>query len=193
MITAQDAFRVLGIEVSTEDELDRIDETVVKRQYRKLALKLHPDKNRDDANAQQKFNQLKIVYDMMMSESKRFEFIQMIRASLQRKIERAEKDVDKRRLAEDLERRESEWASVQSEKADSRAMRARHRYLIEELQAKRDEAKRQSGRFSSTVTGGPDDSNMSLEYWINFGLNEDLETRRQKMERFSNFISKKLG
>lgn len=192
----EEAFRLLGIETSSESDFDGITESFVKRQYRKLALKLHPDKNKDDANAEVRFNQLKMAHDIMMDESTRKEFTQSMKAHFQRMKEREGRDADKRKFAEDLERRESEWMSTNIDRVDVERFRARHRALIEELQSKRDAARIQMQRAGgSSLTGftsGPDDTNMSLDYWLNFGLNEDPEMRRTKMERFSQFIAQKL-
>jgi molecular chaperone DnaJ len=43
----------------------------VKRAYRKLAVKFHPDKNPDDARAEDKFKELGEAYDVLMDEEKR--------------------------------------------------------------------------------------------------------------------------
>ena len=197
-LTAQDAFRILGIECKKEEELTSVDESTVKRQYRKLALKLHPDKNKNDPNAEQKFNQLKVAHDLMMQPDKRQEFVLVMKAVFQRDKERESRDVVTRKFAEDLERRESEYLHAQTGKADSGILRARHRRLIEELQARRDEAKREINKLRpgsgsvSTVTGGPDDTNTNLDYWLNYSLNEDEESRKTKSEKFSKFIAQKL-
>jgi curved DNA-binding protein CbpA len=197
-LNAADVFRTLGIEFKSEQDLESIDDSTVKRQYRKLALKLHPDKNKNDPNAEQKFNQLKAAHDLMMQADKRQQFLLVMKAGFQRQKEREARDVDKRKFAEELERREAEYMHAQSGRVDSSLLRARHRKLVEELQAKRDEAKRDitklraGGVSTSTVTGGPDDTNTSLDYWLNFSLNEDEESRRNKSEKFSKFIAQKL-
>jgi molecular chaperone DnaJ len=62
--TKRDYYEVLGIarNASGED---------VKRAYRKLAVKFHPDKNPDDAHAEEKFKELGEAYDVLMDEEKR--------------------------------------------------------------------------------------------------------------------------
>jgi molecular chaperone DnaJ len=62
--TKRDYYEVLGIarNASGED---------VKRAYRKLAVKFHPDKNPDDARAEDKFKELGEAYDVLMDEEKR--------------------------------------------------------------------------------------------------------------------------
>src|SRR6266508_1118033 len=60
----RDYYEVLGVERSaTEEE--------VKRAYRKLAVKFHPDKNPDDPHAEEKFKELGEAYDVLMDPDKR--------------------------------------------------------------------------------------------------------------------------
>jgi molecular chaperone DnaJ len=60
----RDYYEVLGLErnVSEED---------VKRAYRKLAVKFHPDKNPDDPHAEEKFKEIGEAYDVLMDPDKR--------------------------------------------------------------------------------------------------------------------------
>jgi molecular chaperone DnaJ len=60
----RDYYEVLGVGRSaTEEE--------VKRAYRKLAVKFHPDKNPDDPHAEEKFKELGEAYDVLMDSDKR--------------------------------------------------------------------------------------------------------------------------
>ena len=60
----RDYYEVLSISRSaTEEE--------VKRAYRKLAVKYHPDKNPDDPHAEEKFKELGEAYDVLMDADKR--------------------------------------------------------------------------------------------------------------------------
>jgi molecular chaperone DnaJ len=59
-----DYYEVLGVGRSaTEEE--------IKRAYRKLAVKFHPDKNPDDPHAEEKFKELGEAYDVLMDPDKR--------------------------------------------------------------------------------------------------------------------------
>jgi molecular chaperone DnaJ len=60
----RDYYEVLGIaRTATGEE--------VKRAYRKLAVKFHPDKNPDDPEAEEKFKELGEAYDVLMDPEKR--------------------------------------------------------------------------------------------------------------------------
>src|SRR3954454_2552550 len=60
----RDYYEVLEVArgASTED---------VKRAYRKLAVKFHPDKNPDDPHSEEKFKELGEAYDVLMDGDKR--------------------------------------------------------------------------------------------------------------------------
>jgi molecular chaperone DnaJ len=60
----RDYYEVLGVSRSASAE-------EVKRAYRKLAVKFHPDKNPDDSQAEEKFKELGEAYDVLMDADKR--------------------------------------------------------------------------------------------------------------------------
>jgi molecular chaperone DnaJ len=60
----RDYYEVLGVGRSAADE-------EVKRAYRKLAVKFHPDKNPDDPHAEEKFKELGEAYDVLIDPNKR--------------------------------------------------------------------------------------------------------------------------
>ncbi|HEU0274468.1 MAG TPA: molecular chaperone DnaJ [Candidatus Udaeobacter sp.] len=60
----RDYYEVLGVERNATDE-------EVKRAYRKLAVKFHPDKNPDDPHAEEKFKELGEAYDVLIDSDKR--------------------------------------------------------------------------------------------------------------------------
>jgi molecular chaperone DnaJ len=62
--TKRDYYEVLGVSKTASVE-------EVKRAYRKLAVKYHPDKNPDDPQAEEKFKELGEAYDVLMDEEKR--------------------------------------------------------------------------------------------------------------------------
>jgi molecular chaperone DnaJ len=60
----RDYYEVLGVGQNASEE-------EVKRAYRKLAVKFHPDKNPDDPHAEEKFKELGEAYDVLMDPEKR--------------------------------------------------------------------------------------------------------------------------
>jgi molecular chaperone DnaJ len=60
----QDYYEVLGVDRSA-------DEAELKSAYRKLAMKLHPDRNPDNDEAEQKFKEVNEAYDVLRDEDKR--------------------------------------------------------------------------------------------------------------------------
>eukprot|EP00928_Gymnodinium_smaydae_P013292 TRINITY_DN14861_c0_g1_i2.p2 TRINITY_DN14861_c0_g1~~TRINITY_DN14861_c0_g1_i2.p2 ORF type:complete len:430 (-),score=91.44 TRINITY_DN14861_c0_g1_i2:392-1681(-) len=57
-------YQILGVPPTAE-----LDE--IKLSYKKLALKLHPDKNRDDPNATERFQELQEAYDVLQDPERR--------------------------------------------------------------------------------------------------------------------------
>jgi molecular chaperone DnaJ len=65
MATAKrDYYEVLGLGRNASEE-------EIKRAYRKLAVKFHPDKNPDDPDAEEKFKELGEAYDVLVDSDKR--------------------------------------------------------------------------------------------------------------------------
>lgn len=65
----QDYYEILGVNKSaTEDEL--------KKAYRKLAIKYHPDKNPGDKKAEEKFKEIAEAYDVLSDPDKRSRYDQ---------------------------------------------------------------------------------------------------------------------
>ena len=64
MTQKRDYYEVLGVARTASAE-------EVKRAYRKLAIKFHPDKNPEDPHAEEKFKELGEAYDVLMDPDKR--------------------------------------------------------------------------------------------------------------------------
>jgi molecular chaperone DnaJ len=62
--TKRDYYEVLGVSREAESE-------EIKRSYRKLAVKFHPDKNPGDHTAEERFKELGEAYDVLMDDNKR--------------------------------------------------------------------------------------------------------------------------
>lgn len=59
-----DFYNILGVDKgASQDE--------IKKAYRKLAMKYHPDQNKDDKEAEQKFKEISAAYEVLKDEQKR--------------------------------------------------------------------------------------------------------------------------
>ena len=64
MSTKRDYYDILGVGKSA-------DATEIKKAYRKLAMKYHPDKNPGDKEAEEKFKEINEAYEVLSDETKR--------------------------------------------------------------------------------------------------------------------------
>src|SRR5947208_15853340 len=70
MATNKDYYAVLGVSASaSQDE--------IKKQYRKLAAKHHPDKNQNDPKAAERFKEISEAYQVLGDAEKRKQYDQM--------------------------------------------------------------------------------------------------------------------
>ncbi|MCW5626047.1 MAG: DnaJ domain-containing protein, partial [Burkholderiales bacterium] len=60
----RDYYEVLGVNRDASDE-------DIKKSYRKLAMKFHPDRNPDNKDAEEKFKEAKEAYEVLSDASKR--------------------------------------------------------------------------------------------------------------------------
>lgn len=64
MTTMQDLYKILGVDKSASD-------AEIKKAYRKLARKYHPDANPDDKSAEERFKEISHAYDILSNKEKR--------------------------------------------------------------------------------------------------------------------------
>ena len=75
MATKRDYYDILGIDkkASADD---------IKKAYRKMAIKFHPDKNPDDPTAEEKFKEAAEAYDVLSDDNKRARYDQFGHAGM---------------------------------------------------------------------------------------------------------------
>src|SRR5688572_16111256 len=66
-MAARDYYEVLGVPRNAPDE-------EIKKAYRKLARKWHPDRNRGDAEAEERFKEVQQAYDVLSDLEKRKQY-----------------------------------------------------------------------------------------------------------------------
>ena len=69
MAQQEDYYNLLGVSKTASD-------TEIKKAYRKLAIKYHPDKNQGDKKAEEKFKQISQAYEVLSDKSKRSQYDQ---------------------------------------------------------------------------------------------------------------------
>ena len=69
MTKAKDYYEVLGVDKNADDE-------TIKKAYRKLAKKYHPDTNAGNAEAEKKFKEISEAYAVLSDKEKRKEYDQ---------------------------------------------------------------------------------------------------------------------
>ena len=70
-----DYYQILGVErTASEDE--------IKRAYKKMAIKYHPDRNPGDKEAEEKFKQAAEAYDVLRDPEKRSRYDQFGKAGI---------------------------------------------------------------------------------------------------------------
>ena len=63
-MTKRDCYEVLGVSKDADSD-------TIKKAYRKMAIKYHPDKNPGDHEAEERFKELGEAYEILMDEQKR--------------------------------------------------------------------------------------------------------------------------
>ncbi|MFU8811499.1 MAG: molecular chaperone DnaJ [Balneolaceae bacterium] len=74
-MSKRDYYEILGVDKNA-------DETVLKKAYRKLAMKYHPDRNKGDAEAEKKFKEASEAYDVLRDPQKRQRYDQFGHAGM---------------------------------------------------------------------------------------------------------------
>ncbi len=68
----KDYYDILGVD-------EKADKDAIKKAYRKLAMKYHPDRNKDDKTAEEKFKEISEAYSVLSDDQKRQQYDSMRR------------------------------------------------------------------------------------------------------------------
>ena len=75
-MSKRDFYEVLGVsKTASNDE--------IKKAYRKLAMKYHPDRNSDDPDAEEKFKEASLAYEVLSDDNKRTSYDRMGHAAFE--------------------------------------------------------------------------------------------------------------
>jgi molecular chaperone DnaJ len=75
-MSKRDYYEILGVEKNA-------DEKDIKKAYRRVAMKFHPDRNPDDANAEEKFKEASEAYEILSDSEKRAAYDQFGHAGVE--------------------------------------------------------------------------------------------------------------
>jgi len=135
----QDLYKLFDI---PEDS----DAKVIRKAYRKLALKYHPDKNPNDKNAADKFGKLSEALKILSDTDKRIIYDTKRKAQSRQKEAFAKLSKEKQRFKSNLEKREKAAQMPKSKEEISKENLLRKegaKILEEELQFMKEEIKRE--------------------------------------------------
>lgn len=98
------AYELFGLDEEASDK-------DIQSAYRKISLKVHPDRNPDDPQASEKFDRLTRAKDLLTDPAKRAELDRKRKAAADLELRFANEDSKRKKLREDLEGREAAAAS----------------------------------------------------------------------------------
>ncbi|KLO13725.1 DnaJ-domain-containing protein [Schizopora paradoxa] len=118
-------YELLGVGVEATDG-------DVKSAYRKLSLKVHPDRNPNNPEAAQKFHELNQAYELLLDPLRRLALTSQIKAKEARKARFAKYDAKRKNLQEELEERERAFKKQKLDKASEDRKREMENERIKE-------------------------------------------------------------
>eukprot|EP01069_Polyplicarium_translucidae_P001659 Polyplicarium_translucidae@DN1758_c0_g1_i2.p1 len=99
-----DPYSLLGVD-------EKISRKHLNRAFRRKALQLHPDKNREDPEAEERFRLLQVAYEFLLDDKRRGAYDFQLRVQAERRRRYAQQDAEKRSFAERLSAREGTSAA----------------------------------------------------------------------------------
>lgn len=163
------------------------DITEIKKAYRRLALKYHPDKNPDDPKAEERFDRIRRAHDELLDPIRKEEIDAKIKADHERLKRFEAQDKDKQKLARDLETREREANRARISAESSFKMRMRNAELIQQFQRERD---RQGSKTQYRQKLPPLDD---IDACLDFGFSITEEQRNAYRAEFDQELDRLLA
>ncbi|CAA7023421.1 unnamed protein product [Microthlaspi erraticum] len=147
-----DHYLVLGL--PSGEEALKLTEKEISKAYRLRALVLHPDKNRDDPDAHDKFQRLMTSHEVLKDEKARKLFDDLLRVQREKQHRKTQGDAKRRKMMSDLEERErSAFAPRHAARPYDEEERIARR-LKEEVDRIRAKHGKKSGGFETPESGG---------------------------------------
>lgn len=112
--------------------------------YRTQALRLHPDKNRDDPHAQERFHELRAAYEILSDPEARKAYETLLELRREREVRRDRLDAKRRAMQDDLLGREREAKRVLREREDAEAALQARMDRLREQSLRADQEQKQS-------------------------------------------------
>ena len=87
----RDFYEILGVAKGASEE-------DIKKSYRKLAMKYHPDRNPDSKESEEKFKEVKEAYEMLSDAEKRAFLVDLLIGDWVRTADKAEQELYRQAL-----------------------------------------------------------------------------------------------
>jgi curved DNA-binding protein CbpA len=142
----------------------------LKKAFRDMALKTHPDKNRDDPDAKTKFDQLKKVWDFLSDTNLKALYDAKIKAQQDRVERLASEDAVRRQARQNLEKREKEAEQQmmnKRRKTEAEIVRQQDAFFLEKLKSQwqMEDASRENQRAAAAASRPTADADASRQLY----------------------------
>ncbi|KAK1369074.1 J domain-containing protein [Heracleum sosnowskyi] len=156
-----DHYAILGLPTGVAGS--KLSPKDITKAYKIKALKLHPDKRRDDPNAHKKFQKLQNSYDILKDKSSRQVYDDRVRFEHEKVL----RDFMRKKMMADLRKKEMEEKLVREEEE------RRRREMMEEMRRKQEIAERKARR---------EERRKRRKIMAEMRMREELEEERRRLE-----------
>ncbi|CEO98914.1 unnamed protein product (mitochondrion) [Plasmodiophora brassicae] len=141
-----DAYDLLGVAFGASDQ-------EIRTAYRQTALRLHPDKQKDDPRANERFAELVAAFELLKDPERRAELDAKIKARIERADRIRQQSAAKQAQIAELERREREYAESLTRRDRTDITKQKIQSELERFRA--EIAKEEANRQRATATPTP--------------------------------------